>query len=55
MFRHFVLTTKIIQPRPQVSPVNFLDFWQLRCTIDVEGLIVINDPECNKVLNVMEK
>ena len=55
LLRHFVLTTKTIQPRPQVSSVNFLDFWQLHCTIDVEGLIVINDPERNKVLNVMGK
>ena len=35
MFHHFVLTTKTIQPRPQVFSVNCSVFWQLCCTTDV--------------------
>ena len=35
IFRHFVLTTKTTQPRPQVFSVNCSVFKQLCCTIDV--------------------
>ena len=34
-FRHFVLTTKTTQPRPQVVLVNCPVFWQVCCRIDV--------------------
>ena len=35
MLRHFVLTVKTTQPRPQVFSVNCSIFWQLGCTVDV--------------------
>ena len=35
MFRHFVLTTKRIQPRPQVFSVICSIIWHFCCTVDV--------------------
>ena len=42
MSLHFVLTTKTIQPRPQVFLVNYTGFWQLCCRIDVIFHISLN-------------